>query len=296
MTEIAYQHAQSLHLASDDSIREFIESVDLVMDGIKTAYHVDCFPTRLNIKSLRQLICLMHYSFGVQRKVLVVVLSDDQQVVINPLRFIEKYENLKKGMWTEDILPLNVAGIAPFICTKEMLHNIQSSLIQSCEGIYEMCVLSTGTASSLEFTPQESDIRIVRVNIDADVVGYDFFLGWLLDYVCIYHACKPSNLSLDRPHCLFMEPLLRTTFTAVCRKNRFGVADSYNHDEFYMVTLSQFTAPKIFLADENEMAWFKYRVNKKLDYIRRQCVPASYIAHDVNLIYDEIVLPSFRLE
>lgn len=281
---------------------------------VHAAYHVDEFPQHLQVKVAKQLVCTVHTVLHIQRKVIIAVLNEGDIVIINPFRFVEKYNQLTSEGWHEKVIPLNIAGIAPFTLNSSpcMRDRVESSLIDACGELYEMCMYSTPDPTILEFSVQESDIRVIKLNIDPRVVGRDFFLGWILDYTCIYHIISPhddddddtplsllSSPSMPPKHCIFFQRLLRVTITAVCGHNRINyktyvMSNSTPTDTPYMVTLKQFTVPFCYLNPISEVA-FKQLVAASIDELQTIYLPRSSVVEEIVLTYDEVLLDSFKI-
>ena len=279
------------------------------------AYQVEEFPQHLSVKIVRKLLCTIHTALCFQRKVVVAVLPEGDVLIINPKRFRRKYDELVSDDWLQNVIALNIGGIAPFDLKKSpyLLERLQTSLLETCNGLYDMCLYNTTPdVSDLHFAVQESDIRVVHLTVNDRVVGRDFLLGWLLDYTCIYHNIAPAEVSdqwsagtshshleaSKRPpsdHCLFFEKLLRVTVMGVCPSRRCNYEDNrHGPAEVYMVTLRQFSIPICFLDRESALA-YKGMVERSVEDLRRMYLPASWVVQEIVVVYDDIILDSFKL-
>jgi hypothetical protein len=259
------------------------------------------------VKVAKKLVCTVHTALHIQRKVIIAVLNEGDIVIINPFRFVDKYNQLVNGGWHDKVIPLNIAGIAPFSLNNSpsMRDRVESSLIDRCSDLYNMCLYSTPDPTILEFSVQESDIRVIKLNIDPRVVGRSFFLGWILDYTCIYHQVAPPSSSDEDPspsphsHCIFLETLLRVTVTAVCGQNRINyktyvMSNTAPTDTPYLVTLKQFSIPRRFLNPHSEIA-FKQLVATSVEELQSLYLPNSSVVEEVVLGYDEVLLDSYKI-
>jgi hypothetical protein len=158
-----------VQISSPQVLEDFVLNVDLVMEGLRSAYFFDS--TVISIQKARDLMCYMFTFFETIRKVVIITLPDDtgdgkpdQYAVVNPMRLMESYHRLKSTEWASSFMPLSICSIAPFRCTDSMLRDIQLTLIDTLAPLYHICTTCSTAPDHLHFDPIASDIRIVQVS------------------------------------------------------------------------------------------------------------------------------------
>jgi len=316
--EAAIQYARTMvDISNIKAFEDFVTHVDLVMEGLRAAYFFDS--SIINLQKAREIICCMSSYFKIIRKVVLITLSDDtgdgkpdQYAVISPMRLMDSYQMLQSPEWAFSFLPLSICSIAPFHCTDDMMREIQKELLITLEPLYNLCLKCNVTPHALHFDPIASDINIVKLQNNRDIVGNIFLEGFLEDYVCVYHrpsppptpdltSFEPAQLSLsDVPHCLYLSPLKRYTLTCVCRRNRqdADVATVHTNDadeSTYLVTVCEFTVPKTYLdCSEDSIFLFSEMLRHKVMYLKNYASD-SHLVLNVLMSHDEYKLNSFKL-
>jgi hypothetical protein len=158
-----------VRISNSEVLRAFVIHVDLVMEGLRSAYFFDS--TIINLQKAREIICCIYTYFETIRKVVIVTIPDDtgddkpdKYAVLNPMRVMDSYLMLQSTSWAYSFLPLSICSIAPFRCTDEMLHSIQLELLETLDPLYSTCLTYNVTPEALHFDPIASDIKVIKVS------------------------------------------------------------------------------------------------------------------------------------